>query len=112
MSVPNRGRVVLAFAVLISFALGGCWRHSQISTLEEARSYLRLIGDLEGVELSLDGSEAMELLGPHGKTAKNGTLWQVLPGRHLVELYRSEQRILRRDLYVGHDQVLDIAVPR
>jgi len=79
---------------------------------EEGRSHLRLIGNLEGVSLSLDGGQAIDLLGDNAQIAESGTLWEVLPGRHLVELFRDGRSILRRDLYVGRGQALELAVPR
>lgn len=102
--------LALLLLVAISPFLAGCWRHSELARQEEGVSYLKFLGSTSGVELVLDGSERMELGGPV-EGGKEGVLWTVLPGRHLVVLYRGDAAVLKRDLYAGPGQVLEIAVP-
>ena len=112
MSTLNRRPCLLALAVLVSSLLVSCWSQTSVHVQEEGLSYLRLKGDLAAVVLTLDGGEGLPLLNSEGETAASNTLWEVLPGRHLVELHRAGERILRRDLFVGQGQVLEVAVPR
>jgi len=114
MKFLDRGTalVCLFACVALGTALpAGCWKQSEISKLEENKAYLRFVGNAEGVELALDGGGLLKLVDSAGKVIEDGTLWEILPGRHLVELHRGGAQILRRDLYVGRGQTLDIAVP-
>jgi len=110
----DRGSALLG--LLACLALGtalpaGCWQQSEISKLEENKAYLRFVGDAAGVELALDGGGHLKLVDSAGQVIKDGTLWEIQPGRHIVELYRGGAQIVRRDLYVGRGQTLDVALP-
>ena len=108
----DRRRVILGCGVGLLPLLSACWRYSQTTVQEENESYLRLVGDLTGVSIALDGHGPQELRGSGGDVAEDSTLWKVLPGRHLVELHRGGEVILKRDIFVGRSQVIEIAVPR
>jgi hypothetical protein len=92
--------------------LAGCWKKSEMVVQEEGKAFLRVMGDVTGVEFELDGSGTRQPLVPAGMEDEDVVLLQVLPGRHLVELYRSGQRLVSRDLYFGLGQTVEIAVPR
>lgn len=111
-----RERSIASLGLLACLALGaalpaGCWQQSEISRLDENKAYLRFVGGVAGVELALDGGGRLKLVDSAGQAVKEGTLWEVQPGRHVVELYRDGAQILRRDLYVARGQTLDVAVP-
>ena len=108
----GRRACLLALAFMFSSLLLGCWKQSSLAVQEEGSSYLRLNGDLTNVVLVLDGGEGLPLLDSRGKTSASSTLWEVLPGRHLVELHRNSALVLRRDLFVGQGQVVEVSVPR
>jgi hypothetical protein len=112
MNTLDRRGLFLVACLTLAPLVGGCWKHSEITAQKEDRSFLKLQGDLAGVSLRLDGGEPIALLDEDGEAAESGTLWEVLPGRHLVELVRGGRSILRRDLYVGPGQPLEVAVPR
>jgi len=112
-TVPRAGA---RFWILLCLVLGaalpaGCWQKSEMSTMEENKAYIRFVGDIAGVEFALDGGARLLLVDSSGAVAEDGTLWEVQPGRHVVELYRAGAQIVRRDLYVGRGQTLDVAVP-
>jgi hypothetical protein len=114
--VKFRRRSIASLGLLACLALGaalpaGCWQQSEISKLDENSAYLRLLGNVAGVELALDGGGRLKLVDSAGQVVKEGTLWRIQPGRHIVELYRDGAQILRRDLYVARGQTLDVEVP-
>ncbi|HVS19775.1 MAG TPA: hypothetical protein VMT18_14315 [Planctomycetota bacterium] len=117
MSHPNRRAALgefLAPLLLLACAglLAGCWKKSEMVVQEEGKAFLRVTGDVTGVELELDGSGTRRPLVPAGMDDDDLVLLQVLPGRHLVELYRGGQRLVARDLYFSLGQTVEIAAPR
>lgn len=109
MTDATRRDFVRCSAALLLTALTGCWPQREMTVQEEDRAYLRFIGNRRGLELQLDGGGRQKL----GTSESRGedTLWQVQPGRHRVELYRGGERVLRRDVYVGLGQTLDLTIP-
>jgi hypothetical protein len=114
MRLPGRGTALVCTLACLALAAAlpiGCWQQSQVSKLDENKSWLRFVGDIAGVELALDGGAHLKLLDSAGQVAPEGTPWEIQPGRHIVELFRGGARILHRDLYVARGQTLDVAVP-
>jgi hypothetical protein len=114
MKFPDRGAA--RFCLLACLAIGAalpvsCWQQNQISKLDENLAYLRFVGSTAGVELSLDGAPRLKLVDSEGHVITEGTLWEIKPGRHMVELYRNGSQIVRRDLYVARGQTIDVDVP-
>ena len=111
---PGALRELVALACLLGCAtlLPGCWRKSNLVVQEEATAYLRLVGDVTGVVVELDSSGTRQALPLEDQEEQGLLLLEVLPGRHLVELYRGNERILRREVYCSLGQVVEIAVPR
>jgi hypothetical protein len=117
VSQPNRRsflRETIALPGLLACAalLGGCWKKSEIVAQQEGKAFLRVMGNVSGVEMELDDSGTRKALDTEELLAEDVVLLQVLPGRHIVELYRGGERIVTRDLYFGHGQTIEIAVPQ
>jgi hypothetical protein len=116
VSTPNRRaalRQLFSLVCLLGCAalVSGCWKKSEMVVQEEGKAFLRVMGNVSGVELELDESGTRKALDTEELLEEDIVLLQVLPGRHLVQLHRGGSVIVTRDLYFGLGQTVEIAVP-
>lgn len=99
-------------AASLWFVLGSCWRMNEVRSQADSTAYLQFIGDARGLELALDGEAPLALAAGGGSGSVEDVRWSLPSGRHLIELYRHGQVVLRRDLYIGPGETRIIEVPK
>lgn len=66
-------------------------------------SYFRFIGNIEDVNIEVDG-------GPRFKAKSIETKYETNPGKHEVKAYREDQLILHRVLYIGNHETKEVKI--
>jgi hypothetical protein len=104
--VRNRkwGLPVFCLIILISVT-AGCFRYNEGLRLKENKSYLRLTGNYEDVELQIDENAPVVV-------AKDAPyVYEVRPGLHIITVYRNRSIIVERKLLFESNTTLEVDIP-
>lgn len=94
----------LLCGLVLAFALG-CGHQSGVRTGVE-ESYLHFVGDLEAVEVSLDGAAPVSLA-----EFKKKSVLATSPGKHRIDVSRAGQLVVQREVLLVNGVTMEIAVP-
>lgn len=93
--------VLLTTLALMSFS--ACGYKEGVST-GGAKAYLYFTGDTSSAEVSIDGGERFSV-----KPSRDNQ-YQIKPGKHLVEVYKNDEMVVQREIYVGDGIAKEIEV--
>ena len=86
--------LVSVFTLLALLSLSACGYKEGVST-GAAKAYLYFTGDTKTAEVSIDKGERFSV-----EPSRNNQ-YAIKPGKHLVEVYKNNELILQREIYVG-----------
>ena len=91
--------VCVMFLLLI-----GCAYNTGTVQIAE-KSYLQFSGNIEGVSVIIDGDDAFNL------STTEDTLYQLSPGKHSLKIYRSNNLIVDRVIFLEDQGTMEILIP-
>lgn len=107
----------ILFLLLIGILLlqQGCHHGSREGiTVKDNVCYLRFMGDVNGVEVSINDGEKFVLPEPESKrpdSFKPRNLYQLTPGKHTIKIFRNGELILNRIVYIGQNETKEVQIP-
>lgn len=96
-------KIILALGLFIFLAFSGCG-YKEGSITGAQKSYLFFTGDTKNILVSIDGGERFSV-----ESTQNNQ-YSLKPGKHLVEVFRDEKIVLKREIYLGDDIAKEIEV--
>ena len=94
---------ILALGLLILLSFTGCGYKEGTVTATQ-KSYLYFTGNVSNVLVSIDGGEKFNVV------AGQNNQYTVKPGKHLVEVFKDNKIVVKRELYIGDDIAKEIEV--
>ncbi len=95
--------ILSIISLLLLLGVSGCG-YKEGSATAAQKSYIYFSGNTNNVEVSIDGGEKFSI--KQGQTNQYG----VKPGKHLVEVYRDEAVIIKREVFVSDSIAKEIEV--
>ena len=75
-------------------------------TIQRAeKSYLQFLGNTEGVSVIIDENDAF------GLTIDKDTLYQLNHGKHTLKIYRNNNLIIDRNIFLEDNGTMEIIIP-
>ena len=96
-------KILLTIAVALALFISGCGSKEGVRT-EAQKSYLYFSGNTSGALVSIDKGEEFSV------KAGSNNQYGVKPGKHLVEISRDGNLIIKREIYVGDGIAKEIEV--
>jgi hypothetical protein len=95
--------VMFIISLALIFTISACGYKEGVVTASQ-KSYLYFSGNTEDVRVSIDNGESFEV--------KNGRLnqYSIQPGKHLIEVYRDDNIIVKREIFVSDGITKEIEV--
>lgn len=81
-------------ALLLLMSLSGCGYKEGVATGDK-KSYLYFSGNVSDVKVSVDGAPQFDV-----KSGRDNQ-YEVKPGKHVVTVYRNNEIIVNREIYLG-----------
>ena len=87
-------KIILTVGLIASIFLSGCGYKEGVVTATQ-KSYLYFTGNTNDTVVSVDNGEKF--------TIQNGTnnQYSVKPGKHLVEVYKDNRLIIKREIFIS-----------
>jgi len=95
--------IILTIGLVASIFLSGCGYKEGVSTAAQ-KSYLYFTGNISNAMVSVDNGEKFSV-----KSGKNNQYY-VRPGKHLVEVYRDNNLIIKREIFIGDGIAKEVEV--
>jgi len=96
-------KIILTIGLVASIFLSGCGYKEGVATATQ-KSYLYFSGNIKHTMVSVDNGERFSI-----KSGKNNQ-YSVSPGKHLVEVYRENNLISKRNIFIGDGIAKEIEV--
>jgi len=101
-------RVIPIFIVCLVFcACSGGYVESV--TQKSEKGFLKFTGNTQSVTVSIDGKDAFPLV--PAKDSDKEVVYEVKPGNHRVTVFRNNQMIVDRTVYVDNQVTMEINIP-
>jgi hypothetical protein len=94
----------LFIAVLLSVLFTACGGYNEGVVQKSEKGFLKFTGKTAQIAVKIDDGT------PFNYDTKN-PLYQVKPGKHLVQVIRSDEIIVNRTVFVDDQAILEIEVP-
>lgn len=90
-------------SLALIFTVSGCGYKEGVAIASQ-KSYLYFTGDTDRIKVSVDGGKSFSV--------KEGQLnqYSIKPGKHLVEIYRDNNVIIKREIFVSDGVAKEIEV--
>jgi len=93
--------LALLFCLFLTSCAGG---YRETITQKSEKSFLKFTGTTAGASFTIDGSDMV--------TIDTGDfVYQVKPGKHEIKVYRANQVIVSRSVFVDSQATMEIEVP-
>ena len=113
---------MITYILLLSFTLSisGCVQGVKTGVVQKAEtSYLKFTGGTSGNDYGNvsviidDGQYSFDLFTNDGnaKTAKKQTLYKINPGKHRIKIYRNNNLLIDRVIFVEDQVTTEINIP-
>lgn len=94
----------ILLAVLASVVFVSCGGYNTATIQKSEKGFLKFTGRMEQVRIMIDESEL--------STSENkDAVYQVKPGKHEVKVFRNEQIIVDRIVYVDDQVTMEVEIP-
>ncbi len=87
-------KIILTVGLIASIFLSGCGYKEGVVTATQ-KSYLYFTGNTNDTVVSVDGGKKFNI-----KTGANNQ-YAVKPGKHLVEVYKDNRLIIKREVFIS-----------
>jgi hypothetical protein len=94
----------ILFALLAAFMFVSCGGYNTTTTQKTEKGFLKFNGDIEHVRILIDGAEL-------SKSENRDAVYQVKPGNHEVKIFRNEQLLVDRTLFVDDQVTMEVDIP-
>ncbi len=103
---------LLIATVLISFLVSSCGFY-RATTQEDNQAAIQIMGETQGLTLQLDQNPVIQLetLGSFDLYGKKATKIQLAPGTHTYQIFKKNQLIAHRKIFIASGEVVEVAVP-
>jgi len=91
------------FTLLALLSLSACGYKEGVTT-GASKAYLYFTGDTSSVEVSIDKGERFSV-----KPSRDNQ-YLIKPGKHLIEVYKDDTLVIKREIYVGDGIAKEIEV--
>jgi uncharacterized membrane protein len=96
-------KTFLTLLATITVLLSGCGSKVGVQTTEQ-EGYIYFNGNTNGASVSIDGNASFNI-----KSGQNNQ-YSVKPGKHIIEISKNGQLILKREIYIGDGIAKEIKV--
>ena len=96
--------IIVSFIILLFF---GCAYNTGVIQRAEL-SYLKFIGDYDNVTVKIDDNMPFSLNTPN---VRKGDLFQLTKGKHTIEVYRNNNLIINRIIFLEDHGTMEILIP-
>jgi outer membrane usher protein FimD/PapC len=90
-------------SLVLIFGISGCGYKEGVATASQ-KSYLYFNGSTDDITVSIDGGDRFDV--KEGKANQ----YAINPGKHLVEVYRNNNIIVKREIFVSDGVAKEIEV--
>ncbi|MCD6174036.1 MAG: hypothetical protein J7J96_09680 [Sulfurimonas sp.] len=87
-------KIILTMGLIASIFLSGCGYKEGVATATQ-KSYLYFTGNINNTMISIDNGDKFSV-----HAGKNNQ-YLVKPGKHLVEVYRDNTLIIKRNIFIS-----------
>ena len=87
-------KIILTLSILMSLGFSACGYKEGVATTT-AKSHLYFTGDTSKIVISVDNGEKFPI------KAGRDNLYNIEPGKHLVQVYREGELILKMKIFVS-----------
>lgn len=94
----------LSIILVLCVVFSSCGGYKEAVTQKSEKSFLKFIGVTTGASFTVDGGEMLTI--EHGDF-----VYQVKPGKHEIKVYRANQVIVNRVLYVDSQSTVEVELP-
>ena len=94
----------ISLALLFCLALTSCGGYQETITQKSEKSFLKFTGTTAGASFTIDGGELVTI-------DKGDFIYQVKPGKHEIKVYRTNQIIVNRSVFVDSQATMEVEVP-
>jgi len=96
-------KIILTLGLFIFLSFTGCGYKEGTVTATQ-KSYLYFTGDVSNALVSIDSGEKFNVI------SGQNNQYPIKPGKHLVEVYKDDKIVIKRELYIGDDIAKEIEV--
>lgn len=96
-------KILLTIGLVTSMFLSGCGYKEGVATATQ-KSYLYFTGNIEHTMVSIDNGEEFSI-----KSGQNNQ-YAIDPGKHLVEIYKDNSLIIKRNIFLSDGVAKEIEV--
>lgn len=96
-------QLILTLSILIALGLSACGYKEGVATAA-AKSHLYFTGDTSKILVSVDNGETFPV-----KEGRDN-LYNIKPGKHLVQVYRDNQLIVKMEIFISDGVAKEIEV--
>ncbi|WP_304545067.1 hypothetical protein [Sulfurimonas microaerophilic] len=96
-------KTLATLLIMITLLLSGCGLKQGVETSAQ-KAYLYFSGDTDDVLVSIDNGEPFEV-----KEGRENQ-YSIKPGKHLIEISKDGEIIIKREIYVGDGIAKEIEV--
>lgn len=96
-------KTILTIGLIVLMFLSGCGYKEGVATATQ-KSYLYFTGNINDTMVSVDNGEKFSV-----QAGKNNK-YSVKPGKHLVEVYRDNTLIIKRNIFISDGIAKEIEV--
>lgn len=96
-------KIILILGLFIFLSFSGCgYKEGTVAATE--KSYLYFTGDVSNALVSIDSGEKFNVI------SGQNNQYLIKPGKHLVEVYKDGEIVVKRELYIGDGIAKEIEV--
>jgi len=96
-------KIILTIGLVTTMFLSGCGSKEGVITATQ-KSYLYFTGNVNHTMVSVDNGEKFNI-----KSGKNNQ-YSINPGKHLVQVYKDNNLIIKREIFIGDSVAKEIEV--
>ena len=97
-------QIIMTIGLLTLLLLSGCGYKEGVVTTTQ-KSYVYFSGNTKNVEISIDSGRKFNVVS--GKNYQ----YSIKPGKHLIEVYRDGEIIVKREIFINDGVSKEIELP-
>lgn len=95
--------IIASLSILLMLGFSACGYKEGVVTHSQ-KSYLTFSGDTSDVEVSIDNGSHFSV------ESGNEHQYAIKPGKHHIEIYKNNQKIVDREIYISDEVTKEIEV--
>lgn len=94
----------ILLAVLTTLVFVSCGGYNTATIQKSEKGFFKFTGKMEQVRIMIDDSEL-------SRSENKDAVYQVRPGKHEVKVFRNEQLVVDRILFVDDQATMEVEIP-